>query len=435
MHQIKKMGVLVVLASLVAAKLMAGTLASYSTGDVLLCFRPLGGGSYDLVVDAGPVSALTNAPLNQRTLITQYNSTQLAYVGTNNTAWSAFTWYDDTATPASLQNSVFVTHARNILNSRASAPPQAPFDTHNNIIGDMFGIQQGASIDALNYTADNSNTAAVEPDDPNNMNFTVYQHGQSYVGGMGVDYNFQDNSAYVNVEKNTPNNFTTAGLVVRSDFFQVPPSTGPDGNPPALGAVKYLGYFEFNTNGAMTYVAYPTAPTVATVAANAIASSGAQLNSTVGVINTNTDNTSVYFQYGLTTSYGSSTAVTNIGVASGSYALPVSGLAASTQYYFRAVAYNQYGTNFGSALSFTTTGGGTPAVPVILSIRRTNNVATVTFTTGGFGTYSLLGTNSLASGTPKTNWPAISTAAGTGSPVSLTDTNSSALMFYIISAQ
>ena len=99
------------------------------------------------------------------------------------------------------------------------------------------------------------------------------------------------------------------------------------------------------------------------------------------------------------------------------------------------MAYNQYGTNFGSALSFTTTGGGTPVVPVILSIHRTNNVATVTFTTGGFGTYSLLGTNSLASGTSKTNWPAISSAAGTGSPVSLSDTNNSTRMFYIISAQ
>jgi hypothetical protein len=424
MHQKKKMGVLVVLASLAAANLMAqSSIVSPSLGDVLLCFRPLSGGAYDLVVDAGPVAALTNAPQNQRILITQYTGNQLADVGTNSTAWSAFSWFDDTAVGIA-NNTLFTTKARTFLNTKASAPAARSHDSQGLVVNDMANVLLGAQA-TRSYSGDSSDYAVIEPDDPNNVNI-AYTSGESYIGVLGSDLNFGGDAVF-QPENDTPSGFTTAGVVARSDFFQIPPT--------GQGSVKYLGYFEFNTNGAMTYVAFPTAPTVATVAASAIASSGAQLNSTVGVINTNTDNTSVYFQYGLTTSYGSSTTVTNIGIASGSYALPVSGLAASTQYYFRAVAYNQYGTNFGSALSFTTTGGGTPAVPVILSIRRTNNVATVTFTTGGFGTYSLLGTNSLTSGTSKTNWPAISSAAGTGSPVSLTDTNSSALMFYIISAQ
>jgi hypothetical protein len=424
MHQIKKMGVLVVLASLFAANLMAQSIVSPSLGDVLLCFRPAGGGAYDLVVDAGSVATLTNAPQNQRILITQYTGNQLADVGTNSTGWSAFTWFDDTPTLGIATNTLFTTISRNSLNRMASAPSAAPHDSQGIVVNDMSSVLIGAQI-TRSYSADSSDYAVIEPDDPNNNN-TAYTSGQSYIGALGPDLDFGGDAEF-QPENETSSGFTAAGVVVRSDFFQIPPT--------GQGSVKYLGYFEFNTNGAMTYVAYPTAPTVATVAASAIASSGAQLNSTVGVINTNTDNTSVYFQYGLTTSYGSSTTVTNIGAASGSYALPISGLAASTQYYFRAVAYNQYGTNFGSALSFTTTGGGTPVVPVILSIHRTNNVATVTFTTGGFGTYSLLGTNSLASGTSKTNWPAISSAAGTGSPVSLSDTNNSTRMFYIISAQ
>ncbi len=52
------------------------------------------------------------------------------------------------------------------------------------------------------------------------------------------------------IGKHHPSNFTTAGAVVRSDFYQIPPSDSG-------GAVKYLGYFELSTNGVMTYVAYP----------------------------------------------------------------------------------------------------------------------------------------------------------------------------------
>jgi hypothetical protein len=45
--------------------------------------------------------------------------------------------------------------------------------------------------------------------------------------------------------------------VVRSDFYQMTPTSGY-----ALG--KWLGYFELSTNGAMTYVAYPSTTPVIT---------------------------------------------------------------------------------------------------------------------------------------------------------------------------
>ena len=89
------------------------------------------------------------------------------------------------------------------------------------------------------------------------------------------------------------------------------------------GAVKFLGYFELNTNGAMTYVAYPTPPTVATVAAGSITTTNALLNA---MINPNADGTTLYFQYGLTTSYGNSSVTNIVGTTSGSYGLLVSNL-------------------------------------------------------------------------------------------------------------
>ena len=185
----------------------------------------------------------------------------------------------------------------------------------------------------------------------------------------------------------------------------------------------------------MTYVAYPTAPAVTTLAASAIAGTGAQLNAAVTTINTNTDNTSFYFQYGLNTSYGGVTTVSNIGTNSGNYNLTVSSLTAGTLYHFRAVAYNQYGTNYGGDLTFTTTGGA-PTAPVITGFHRTNSVSYVSFTTGSGGTYTLRGTNDAGLTTAaRTNWPAIASTPGNGAVNTLQDATTNNNKLYIITAQ
>lgn len=418
----KKIRLFVIFLSSVAANLMAGSIVNYSLGDVMLCFRPAAGGAYDMVVDAGPVATLTNATPNQRITITGYTGNQLALVGTNLVAWSAFAWFD-TSVSGNLQDTLFITRTRS-LNTASQPQPAASASSQDLVVSDMYNITRGAAS-ARNYNGVSSDYAVIEPDDPNNNN-SVYADGLSYIGQLGPDLNFTGDSSFVNIESTTSSGFNANNAAIRSDFYQVPPT--------GQGAVKRLGYFEFNTNGAMTYVAYPTAPTVATVAASSITSTGGQLNSSVTVINPSTDITSYFFQYGLSTSYGSSSPSTSIG-ASGSYSSSISGLTAGTLYHFRAAAYNQYGTNYGNDLTFSTTAGSNPSVPVIQSISRSNNVATITFTTGGTGIYTLRGTNSLTSGTAKTNWPALSSTAGTGSIISLKDTNNSATMFYIISAQ
>lgn len=77
------------LAGLLAGEAVAGNLTNYTTGDVLLCFR--NGGTYDLVVDAGPVSTFTGLAMNQRYPITAYTGSQLGQLSTNSLDWSAFT--------------------------------------------------------------------------------------------------------------------------------------------------------------------------------------------------------------------------------------------------------------------------------------------------------------------------------------------------------
>jgi predicted secreted protein len=106
-----------------------------------------------------------------------------------------------------------------------------------------------------------------------------------------------------------------------------------------------------NINDKFTYVA---APTVITNAATSITSAGATLN---GSINAKNASTTVTFEYGLTTSYGTIVTADQSPVTGGT-ATPVSktitGLTAGTTYHYRVNGVNVGGTTNGTDLTFTT---------------------------------------------------------------------------------
>jgi hypothetical protein len=245
----KKLGLIALLAGITGGELWAGTLANYAIGDVLICFRKSASGN-DLVVDAGPVSTFINFPANSTNTITQYTGAQLALVGTNGISWSAFTWFDDTVSPASAQWTLFVSKARTSLNTKTAAWSASSAAAQEPAALDMSSIPPGAK-DNSGFKVQNTATAIVEPDDPNNSN-SNYHNGQSYVGTLGPNFDFTGDFQG-NPENTTANNFTLAGVPVRSDFYQIPPSDGGG------GPVKFLGYFQLSTNGVITYVAYPAA--------------------------------------------------------------------------------------------------------------------------------------------------------------------------------
>jgi hypothetical protein len=153
-----------------------------------------------------------------------------------------------------------------------------------------------------------------------------YTHGQSYhdalAGAYGSDF---DGTFQGSPENSTSNNFTLSATAVRSDFYQMTPTSGY-----AFGT--WLGYFEFETNGAMNYVAYPT------------------------------------------------------------------------------------------------------TMPVISSISRSGATATITYKSGLYGTYTLLGTNNIAA--QVSTWPVVNTLS-TGDTLTHTypDTDSTSNKFYIIKGQ
>jgi hypothetical protein len=253
----KKTGLVVLLAGFIASEIMAGTLTSYANGDVLVCFRKSGTAS-DFVVDAGPISAFTNAATNARINITQFTTNQLQAVGTTNSltlnslSFSAFTWLDDTVSPSNAQWTIFMTRGRSTLTSQTAPWPRAPQTSQTALAGDMGSIVGGAAV-CIGYNTLNTSTAAIEPDDENNTIYGV--SGRSYFGTLSGTLDFNGNFSG-NPEKTTSSSFITSGAVVRSDFYRIPPSFPPLDT--SISKVQFLGYFELNTNGLLSYVAYPS---------------------------------------------------------------------------------------------------------------------------------------------------------------------------------
>jgi hypothetical protein len=93
-------------------------------------------------------------------------------------------------------------------------------------------------------------------------------------------------------------------------------------------------------------------PVVITNPATNVASSSATLN---GSLDPHGSSTTVYFQYGMTISYGHTTAMqTQTGNTYRNIASNISALAAHTTYHFRIVASNADGTSMGGGRTFTT---------------------------------------------------------------------------------
>jgi len=159
------------------------------------------------------------------------------------------------------------------------------------------------------------------------------------------------------------------------------------------------------------------APSVTTVAASGVGFSFAQLN---GTVNPNGDATTYWFEYGTSPSYGSSTSPISAGSGASSVnaATSLSLLDSSTTYYFRIVAENNYGTSYGSQLSFSTTA----ATPPTVTTASTTNITTSSSTFNGTVT---------ANGTATTLWFEYGTSLSYGSSTSPQSAGSGVLPIFL----
>jgi len=114
------------------------------------------------------------------------------------------------------------------------------------------------------------------------------------------------------------------------------------------------------------------APYAVTYSATNYSQNWATLN---GQVNPNGSQTSYWFEYGPTSSFGNSTAFQNIGSGSSAnnVTASISGLQQNQTYYFRIIAQNQYGISYGSTLSFSTGGDNNESLYV-----QTNSASNTT---------------------------------------------------------
>jgi uncharacterized protein (TIGR02145 family) len=104
----------------------------------------------------------------------------------------------------------------------------------------------------------------------------------------------------------------------------------------------------------MTFTTLGAAPTISTTVSSGTTNSGATLN---GTINANGFSSTVTFEYGLTTVYGSLTNAIQspvTGNSNSNVSARLTGLASGTIYHYRVKAVNSVGTTYGSDVTFTT---------------------------------------------------------------------------------
>lgn len=124
----------------------------------------------------------------------------------------------------------------------------------------------------------------------------------------------------------------------------------------------------------MTFTTTGSAPTAVTNEAAAVSETGATLR---GKVTAENDSTTVTFEYGLTTAYGTTVTADQSPVTGNSnttVSKAVTGLTVNTTYHFRVVATNGSGTTYGSDRTFFTSS----TAPTAATLAATN----IGFTTG-----------------------------------------------------
>ncbi len=185
-----------------------------------------------------------------------------------------------------------------------------------------------------------------------------------------------------------------------------------------------------STSSDSTFTTPPAAPVAATQPATGITPGGATLH---GSVNPGGAATAWYFQYGLTTSYGSYTPANSLPAGTNAVAVnaALTGLFSGTAYHYQLVASNTAGTSTGGDAQFTTVTVPPPQLmaPTVLG----DGTAQFSFTSTPGAIFTVLGTTDPA--LPVSGWtvlgPVSEGAPGEYQFTDLQATNN-ALQFYLL---
>lgn len=223
--------------------LQAQTFA-YTNCDLVAGFR-MSGGSYDLVVDLGPVAAFENLTPRSITPITRLSATQLgdAFPSLDGVTWSVSAVVRSQTYPDP-NETLWVTSPRPDIYTPGRAWTRQSQWTLGGAAGQIDAIGAFAAVygNAQPAGPDNSPTGILIP--------TGNQYAYDYLIGSYGDFagTFQGNA-----ENTTPDDFDTAGLPSRSVLYKLIPATGSDKGSPG----SIIGFFDFKPDGTMSFTAGP----------------------------------------------------------------------------------------------------------------------------------------------------------------------------------
>jgi hypothetical protein len=256
--------------------------------------------NYEVVVNIGQASSYFNLALGTTISVPGFSATQLtnSFASFSNLSWSAFGGYTGSSYPGYVNNTLWLTVPRANNAVRSSDALRLAYSLQQAVkakMGNIVGGSSGAGFISLGLGASAFNTATFvrEPI------ATYGTHILSvWMSGTVDPTQGTLNDAWPpsepnggNLEVTTPGSFTNG--MVRADLYEVRPLTTATGttvvdpHTGTSGLAWYMGYFQFNSDGTMTF----TRETASTAPA--------QVNLSIA----RTDNTSAI-------SFGSSSGVT-----------------------------------------------------------------------------------------------------------------------------
>ena len=257
---------------------------TYANNDLVLGFRMNGvfAQNYEVVVDIGQASAYFNLTVGTKIPVPGFSASQLSpgsFTGLTNLSWSVFGYYAGSSYPGYVNNTLWLTVPRANNAVRSSDAIRLAYSLQQAVkakMGDIVGASSGAGfISQALGTSNQFNT----PTFVRESIATYSTHILSvWISGTVDPTQGTLNDTWPATEPNSGNlEVTTSGSFasgsVRSDLYEVRPLTTGNGtavvdpHTGTSGLAWYIGYFEFNLDGTMTFTrdAASTAPAPVTL--------------------------------------------------------------------------------------------------------------------------------------------------------------------------
>ena len=354
-------------------------------------------GSYEMVVNVGSVSNYLSLTPGQSITITNYSSTFLskAFSDISKLDWSVLGTVVSEGNAAHPANTCWITRPRRNVNTQTVPWPRPSDDS----LGTVGAQINAIAVNAVRYT-DLPNT------DPAMVTASAVILSLGHPLGYTVEVALGNLAGtwVGSVEGVTPSNFASSGGMVRCDLYECQPYTT---DPNALST--YLGYFDFHSDGSMTF----TAASGATAPA---APTGVKASATNGSVIIGWTPSTGATNYNVKRSLTSDGTFTTVGSVSGTNYSDTTVEGGTTYYYVvTAVGSGIKSSSSSPAVTATAIVIAPPAQPRLTATAD----KMISFSSETGVTYILLSTNSDGLTTPLTQWPQVGNSLlGTGNVVS-----------------